>query len=56
MIGGLSPDFSSGIAFKGEIVASVILDPYRNECFTATLGGGAFCNGEPIKVCIACDL
>mmetsp|Transcript_46111 Transcript_46111/g.117778 ORF Transcript_46111/g.117778 Transcript_46111/m.117778 type:complete len:295 (+) Transcript_46111:221-1105(+) len=41
---------SIGVAYKGELVAGLILDPYRDECFTATLGGGAFCNGKPIKV------
>lgn len=28
----------------------VVYNPYRNEIFTATLGGGAFCNGNPISV------
>lgn len=40
-----------GVAYKGELVVGLILDPFRDECFTATLGGGAFCNGKPIKVC-----
>lgn len=29
---------------------AVILDPFRDECFTATLGGGAKLNGSPMKV------
>ena len=28
----------------------VVYNPYRNEMFTATLGGGAFCNNQPIHV------
>ena len=28
----------------------VVYNPYRDEIFTATLNGGAFCNGEPITV------
>eukprot|EP00193_Tetraselmis_chui_P010390 CAMPEP_0177770176 /NCGR_PEP_ID=MMETSP0491_2-20121128/10768_1 /TAXON_ID=63592 /ORGANISM="Tetraselmis chuii, Strain PLY429" /LENGTH=298 /DNA_ID=CAMNT_0019287339 /DNA_START=358 /DNA_END=1254 /DNA_ORIENTATION=+ len=41
---------SIGVAYKGELVGGLIHDPFRDECFTATLGGGAFCNGKPIKV------
>lgn len=33
-----------------ELQAAVILDPFRNECFTATLGGGAQLNGASMKV------
>ena len=40
----------SGVAYKGELVAGVIMDPFRDECFTATLGGGAFLNGDRIQV------
>ena len=29
---------------------AVVLDPYRKELFTATRGGGAFLNGNPIHV------
>lgn len=28
----------------------VVYNPYRDEMFTATLGGGAFCNNQPIHV------
>ena len=28
----------------------VVYNPYRDEIFTATLNGGAFCNGKPITV------
>lgn len=41
---------SIGVAYKGELQAAVILDPFRNECFTATLGGGARLNGASMKV------
>ena len=33
-----------------ELQAAVILDPFRDECFTATLGGGAKLNGVTMKV------
>lgn len=33
-----------------EIVAGCIFDPVREKCFIATLGGGANCNGEELKV------
>jgi len=41
---------SVAAAYKGEVMVAVIYDPHRDELFTATLGGGAFLNGEPIKV------
>jgi myo-inositol-1(or 4)-monophosphatase len=40
---------SIALARRGRLLAGVILDPLRNECFTATSGGGAFLNGEPIS-------
>lgn len=45
------PGFAISLAFveRGEAILGVILDPVRNECFTATRGGGAFLNGEPIR-------
>lgn len=33
-----------------ELQVAVIMDPFRDECFTAILGGGAKLNGTPIKV------
>lgn len=33
-----------------ELQVAVIMDPFRDECFTAVLGGGAKLNGTPIKV------
>ncbi|HLJ47283.1 MAG TPA: inositol monophosphatase family protein [Bryobacteraceae bacterium] len=37
----------------GELIAGVIFDPTRDEMFTAELGGGAFLNGERIRVSAA---
>lgn len=37
-------------------VAAVVYDPNRDETFTATRGGGAFRNGEPIRVSDRADL
>ncbi|GMI39326.1 hypothetical protein TeGR_g4132 [Tetraparma gracilis] len=34
----------------GELLASCIFDPYSGECFTASLGGGAFLNGERLLI------
>ena len=38
------------MSHDGTIVAGCIFDPYRDECFTATDGGGAFLNGKKISV------
>ena len=32
------------------VIAGFIFDPVQNELFTATDGGGAFCNGQPLSV------
>jgi myo-inositol-1(or 4)-monophosphatase len=37
-------------AEDGEMVAGVIYDPLRDEMFSASRGGGATLNGEPIRV------
>ena len=44
------PRWSVSIAaeVRGQVVAGVVADPSVDEVFTATLGGGAFCNGAPI--------
>ncbi|WP_243367449.1 inositol monophosphatase family protein [Fundidesulfovibrio soli] len=34
----------------GRTVLGIVNVPAMNECFHAVLGGGAFCNGEPIRV------
>ncbi len=46
------PHFSVSIAFavKGSVRCGVVLNPVYDECFSATAGHGAFCNGVPISV------
>ncbi len=46
------PVFCVSIAyeFEGEIVAGAVLDPNRDELFTAEAGAGAARNGAPIRV------
>jgi myo-inositol-1(or 4)-monophosphatase len=46
------PIFSVSIALEidGQIVCGVVYDPMREETFTGTKDGGAFCNGGQIKV------
>ncbi|CAM9635076.1 unnamed protein product [Ascophyllum nodosum] len=41
---------SIGVTYKGQLVVGCIYDPYREEMFTATKGGGAFLNDKPMKV------
>jgi myo-inositol-1(or 4)-monophosphatase len=41
---------SLGLEHKDQRVAAVIFDPTRDEMFTAEKGGGAFLNGQPIRV------
>ena len=41
---------SVGLADPQGMRAGAVFDPLRNEMFTATRGGGAFLNGEPIRV------
>ena len=41
---------SIGLEYAGTCVLGVVLDPVRNELFTAELGTGAFLNGERIRV------
>lgn len=52
------PVFAVSIAAEvdGAVVAGVVHDPNRAETFTATQGGGAFLNGEPISVNRPADL
>ncbi len=46
------PFFAVSVAAErdGEVVAGAVYDPLRDECFSALAGGGAFLNGEPIRV------
>jgi myo-inositol-1(or 4)-monophosphatase len=40
---------SIGVEVDGEVVAGVVADPSRHETFAAVRGGGATCNGRPIR-------
>ncbi len=46
------PGYAVSVALEraGEPVVGAVLDPIIDECFTARAGGGAFLNGEPIRV------
>lgn len=46
------PVFAISIALQNrdQLEVGVVYEINRQECFYATLGGGAFCNGEPITV------
>lgn len=46
------PVFAVSIAFeeRGEVIAGAVLDPVREELFTAEAGGGAYLNDAPIRV------
>lgn len=41
---------SIGVQHKGELVAGAVYDPNLNEMFTAEKGGGAYLNGQKLKV------
>lgn len=46
------PAFAVSVALEldGELLAGAVLDPLRDELFTASKGGGAFLNGSPVTV------
>lgn len=46
------PNFSVSVALeqRGQLLAGTIFDPISDECFVATRGGGAFLNGQPLRV------
>jgi myo-inositol-1(or 4)-monophosphatase len=46
------PQYSVSIAYAeaGKLLAGVVLDPLRDELFSAVHGQGAFLNGQPIRV------
>ncbi|MBN1308013.1 MAG: inositol monophosphatase [Chitinispirillaceae bacterium] len=52
------PHFAVSIAFvlEGTVRCGVVHDPMRKELFSAKAGGGARCNGSPIRVSPAADL
>lgn len=41
---------SIGLAYGGEMVAGVVYDPFRRECFTAARDSGTFLNGRMVRV------
>ena len=41
---------SVALAHDGTVEYGVVLDPYKDELFSARRGGGAFLNGKPIRV------
>jgi myo-inositol-1(or 4)-monophosphatase len=41
---------SIGLQLNGVLTAGVIYDPLRDHCYTATLGGGAWCNDQRLQV------
>ncbi|MCF7796230.1 MAG: inositol monophosphatase [Lentisphaeria bacterium] len=47
---------SVGVTYQGEMVAGSIYDPIRDELFHAKKGGGAFRNGQGIRVSDTPDL
>jgi myo-inositol-1(or 4)-monophosphatase len=52
------PGFAVSIAAElgGQVLAAVVHDVVRDECFSATLGGGATRDGAPIAVTDVCEL
>lgn len=42
--------FSLALTIDGKPVVGIIMQPFINKAFTATMGGGAFCNGEQLHV------
>jgi myo-inositol-1(or 4)-monophosphatase len=42
--------FVLGLAENGHMIFSVIYDPYANKMYHAVKGGGAFCNGQQMRV------
>ncbi len=41
---------SIGLAHNGKMVAGVVYDPFRDECFSAAAGCGTNLNGRPVRV------
>ena len=40
---------SLALAWEGQVRFGIVYHPYRQACFTAQQGAGAFCNGLPIQ-------
>jgi myo-inositol-1(or 4)-monophosphatase len=47
---------SVAVARRHTLIAGAIFDPLREECFTASLGNGAFLNGQPIATTDATEI
>jgi len=47
---------SIAVEYDGQTVAGVVVDAPKGEVFTATLGGGAYLDGKPIRVSECPDL
>ncbi len=47
---------SIAVEYNGQTVAGVVVDAPKGEVFTATLGGGAYLDGKPIRVSECLDL
>ena len=52
------PVFAVSIAYEEgtEVVAGAVLDPVREELFTAEAKAGAYLNGDPIRVSVTSDM
>ena len=48
--------FCLALAYKGQVLVSVVTLPAQNKHFTAIKGQGAFMNGEPLRVSDKADL
>lgn len=52
------PGFAVSVAAEvdGQVVAGTVVDPWHREVFTAVRGGGAACNGAPVRASAAAEL
>lgn len=47
---------SVALEHQGEVIAGCVYDPMSDECYRASVGDGAFLNGEPIRVSRCAEL
>jgi myo-inositol-1(or 4)-monophosphatase len=52
----IAPAWTDPASGRTEVLAGAVADPLHDEVFTATAGGGAFRDGEPIRCSAATDL